>query len=172
MKAEMPLPEGMQDNLSSRQLAICAVQPVLGHELSEHQKQAMCKMQWLFLRLLHKGKYLQPRYKSNRCFSSSDFSLVQTAFATRMSERFPYTGSVSVYCCSSCTWKVTSEIMKWSTCTISRWKTLLDFNQRSFSKLWGNSCSNSKSQWSLHLLLRNGELGTDQPAFYIALIPR
>lgn len=22
----------------------------------------------------------------------------------------------------------------------SRWKTLLDFNQRSFSKLWGNSC--------------------------------
>lgn len=46
MKSEMSLPEGMQDNLSSRQPAICAVQPVLGHELSKQQKQAVCKMQW------------------------------------------------------------------------------------------------------------------------------
>lgn len=30
----------------------------------------------------------------------------------------------------------------------------------------------SKSQWSLHLPLRTGELGTDQAAFNITLIPR
>lgn len=56
MKAEMPLPEGMQDNLSSRQPAICAVQPVLGHELSEHQKQAMCKMQWFISETATQGQ--------------------------------------------------------------------------------------------------------------------
>lgn len=32
--------------------------------------------------------------------------------------------------------------------------------------------STSKSQWSLYLLLRNWELGRDQPAFYITTIPR
>lgn len=56
MKAEIPLPEGMQDKLSSRQPAICAVQPVLGHVLFKHQKQATWKMQRFICETVTQGQ--------------------------------------------------------------------------------------------------------------------
>lgn len=64
-----------------------------------------------------RAKHFQPSCKCTSSLSSSHFWLLQAALATRTSDRCLHSGSVSVYCCSSCTWKVNSEIMKWSTCT-------------------------------------------------------
>lgn len=56
MKAEIPLPEGMQDNLCSREPAICAVQPVLAHVLFKHQKQETWEMQWFICETVTQGQ--------------------------------------------------------------------------------------------------------------------
>lgn len=172
MKAEMPLPEGIQDNLSSRQPAICAVQPVLGHVLFKHQKKAMCKMQWFICETVTQGQTPSAKVQ--------EYQLLLLRFLTA-------SGSI-------CYHNVREIPTPRISVSVLLQQLYMEGHLRDYEiehlynflgeKLFWTSTrdhspnyevipvSNSKSQRSLHLLLRNGELGTDQPAFCITPIPR